>query len=214
MVPYDDRVLTSPDARDRPRRGPFERSPGVVDVQERDLRLIQQAEGYLELELPLEARRHLAQIPREHHDTFEWNFLMAETYRALGEHQEALAYLDRARAIEATHVAVHVSMGWCLKRLGRLNRAIETLLEANAICENNPAEDGHALVMYNLSCYYALAGKKELVLLWLGRALEREPSYGRMIPNEHDFDSVRDDEDFTQLVESHKPISEPSNPAQ
>jgi hypothetical protein len=55
--------------------------------------------------------------------------------------------------------------------------------------------------MYNLSCYYSLAGRKDEMLDWLARALDKEPGYRRLIAAESDFDHFREDADFRRLTQ-------------
>ena len=57
------------------------------------------------------------------------------------------------------------------------------------------------IVLYNLSCYYALAGDKDHALSWLGRALRMNRSMVKLVPEETDFDALRNDPDFQHLLE-------------
>ena len=71
------------------------------------------------------------------------------------------------------------------------------------------------VVLYNIACYYSLAGDKAQALSWLGRALRmetalrkqmtEEPEFGRkslreLIPDEPDFDQLRNDPDFQYIA--------------
>ena len=58
----------------------------------------------------------------------------------------------------------------------------------------------NAVVLYNLGCYYALAGDKELALSWLGRAIRREQRFRALVGNESDFDEFRQDPDFQFVI--------------
>ena len=57
------------------------------------------------------------------------------------------------------------------------------------------------LVVYNMACYYALAGDKENALSWLGRSLRMDREFLHKIHDETDFDSLRNDPDFQHLLE-------------
>ena len=57
------------------------------------------------------------------------------------------------------------------------------------------------VVLYNLSCYYALAGQKTQALSWLARALRMDADLRRLIPDETDFDPIRNEPEFIKLVE-------------
>lgn len=56
------------------------------------------------------------------------------------------------------------------------------------------------IVLYNLSCYFSLAGDKAQALSWLGRALRIEPTLRELIPDESDFDPLRNDPDFQFVI--------------
>jgi hypothetical protein len=56
------------------------------------------------------------------------------------------------------------------------------------------------IVLYNLACYFALAGDKAHALSWLGRAIRMESSLRELVPDETDFDQLRQDADFQMIV--------------
>lgn len=162
-----------------------------------DRNRLAEAEGYLELELPRMALDTLFRVDRAHQDAFEWHYLAAESYRQLGEFDEALPHLETARRQRPDEIALYINLGWCHKRLGELERAIESLREAEPRCRQRGDK---ALVYYNLACYYALAQDKPRVLDYLKRALQLDEDYRNQIPDEPDFDSIRDDADFRNLA--------------
>ena len=171
-------------------------------VQVSDARLLEQAEGYIELDLPQPARKALQLVGPESRAGFEWNFLIAESYRAENLYDLALPHFEKAQQLKPDLIPIYISLGWCYKRADQLGRAIEALHEADRQCEKSENGDSHALVMYNLGCYYALAGQKPEMLYWLGRALGKEPEYRKLIPEETDFDHFREDPDFHHLAEA------------
>ena len=57
-----------------------------------------------------------------------------------------------------------------------------------------------AVILYNLSCYWSLAGNKTQSLSWLGRALRMDHELRRLIDDEADFDSLRNDPDFQLII--------------
>ena len=61
---------------------------------------------------------------------------------------------------EPQHVHIWLALGWCYKRNGRIDLAIESLEEALA------AEPNDALVHYNLACYWSLAKNKRQALAY------------------------------------------------
>jgi hypothetical protein len=55
------------------------------------------------------------------------------------------------------------------------------------------------IILYNLSCYYSLAGQRTPMLRYLAEALELHPHFRDEIPEESDFDRFRNDPDFVRL---------------
>jgi tetratricopeptide (TPR) repeat protein len=165
-----------------------------------DQRLLTAVEGYLELELPDRAFDLLDRADPLLRATFEWTFLFGEAHRGKGDFKAALCILEQARALRPQNSAVYLSIGWCLKRTGQLRKAIATLHEAEQMCRQIGDEDGRALVMYNLSCYYALAEKKTEMLAWLEKALRQRPELRELIADELDFARFHQDADLQELM--------------
>jgi hypothetical protein len=80
---------------------------------------------------------------------------------------------------------------------GVIDRARETL-EAS----------GYATPLYNLACCEALAGRKEDAIGHLRLAFERRPSLRELAKDDTDFDPLRDEPAFRELVGSSRPISD------
>lgn len=160
----------------------------------RTQQILRRAEGYLELGMPRHALDALESIRDP--GTFIGRASQLEGYalRALGRYEDAIAPLTAAAARTPNDIHVWLALGWCYKRIHRLDLAIEALEQA---LEASPDE---AVIHYNLSCYWSLAGNKERTLEYLSRALELEPDYRDMIPSETDFDPLRSDPDFRSLA--------------
>lgn len=157
-------------------------------------RILREAEGYLELEMPRFALDVLLRIddPGTHHGRLL--HLRGEALRALERYDEAIVSLGRAADLSPSDIHVWLALGWCHKRKGRLDLAIEALEHAQEV------EPGEALIYYNLACYWSLAANKRHVLSLLSRALAIEPDYRDLIDGEPDFDPMRDDPDFQSLT--------------
>lgn len=168
-----------------------------------DCRLLEQAEGYMTLELPLLAvdqLRHCSQVAR---NSFAWNLLMGEALRNAGQWQEALPLLERAHNLRPDALAVLLSLGWCFKRASQIDRAIHSLQEAAQLCDKCDRKR-LPLVHFNLGCYYALAGRKRDAFDYLARAVRRDVSLLDAIAAEEDLAELRADSEFQELVEKLK----------
>jgi tetratricopeptide (TPR) repeat protein len=81
-----------------------------------------------------------------------------------------------------------------LYEAGEYEAAIEM---ARPIAEANPQ---YGAVLYNLACCEALAGRKEDAIGHVGIALERRPSLRELAREDSDFDSIREEPAFKELV--------------
>lgn len=157
---------------------------------------IAEAEGYLLLDMPGHALAALHEVSEEEEATAsEVNFLRGDALRHLGKHEHALLEFDKAYARNPDDVSLLMAMAWCYKRTDRLMQAIDSMEHAYRISPKAP------VVLYNLACYWTLAGNKTQALSWLGRALRMDDSFRKLIPEEHDFDPIRQDPDFRRLLE-------------
>lgn len=157
-------------------------------------RTLREAEGYLELDMPQAALQVLSRI--ESPGTFRGHFayLQGEAYRSLDRFSESIDWLRKASDFSPSNTHVWLALGWCHKRTGRLDLAIEDLehaLEADA---------SQAIIHYNLACYWSLAGNKKQSLGYLARAIRMDANYRDLAADEHDFDSLREDPEFQALT--------------
>jgi mannose-6-phosphate isomerase-like protein (cupin superfamily) len=81
-----------------------------------------------------------------------------------------------------------------LYEAGEYEAAIE---KARPIAEANPH---YGAVLYNLACCEALAGHNEDAIGHLGTALERRPGLRELAREDSDFDSIREEPAFKELV--------------
>ena len=162
----------------------------LTDPNSQRRRRLEAARGYLLLEMPDHAFKELQQIPGPTVDDFEVFQLCGEAWRQKQEYEDALVAFELAEIVGPGDLAVALGMAWCYKRIGELSNAITVMESAYRRHPDAP------IVLYNLSCYLALAGDKERALSWLGRALRMQPSFRKLIPDESDFNELRHDADF------------------
>lgn len=160
----------------------------------RRTQILMAAEGYLELQLPEQALAELQRLDPADRRTSEALYLTGEALRALERYREAIPVLKAAADKAPSKLNVHLALGWCYKRVGRIESAIEALQEA---LEDNLEE---AILHYNLACYFSLAGHRELALSHLSQALSLDGSYRDLIGREADFDSIRSDPEFQAIT--------------
>lgn len=153
------------------------------------------AEGYLTLSMPDHALRELERIDQPRMCLIPYYRTRAEALRQLGRHEEALQSYGRVLAEVPNDILALVGMAWCYKRLGRIGKAISATEQAYRVDAKNP------LLLYNLACYYSLAGQREQALSWLGRALRMRKSLVELVRSEPDFEPLREDAGFIFLID-------------
>ena len=124
----------------------------------------------------------------------EAQLIRGRAYQLKQDYRRAVRSLRVAQRHDAKNIHIHLSLGWCYKRLGKLELAIQALENALDVDNAEP------ILYYNLACYWSLAGNVGLALSYLGRALQMRGDYRDMIPQEPDFDPVRNHPEFLSLT--------------
>ncbi len=164
--------------------------------QVRQEKLQREAEGYLELGLPRHALDALGRLDDptglEGHTLYLWG----EALRELERYSEALTPLAQAAEAEPDNSHVWFALGWCYKRTGQIDMAIDSL---ERVLVSDPIQP---LAHYNLACYWSLAGDKGRALKSLTQALDIAPKFRDLIDDEPDFDSMRFEPEFQALQDA------------
>ena len=160
----------------------------------RRLQVLQHAEGYLELGMAVQALTALDALDEDAGQDGSSLYLRGEALRALERYDEAIVALREAAEVLPENIHLWMALGWCYKRTGHLEQAIEALEMALAV---EPAE---AILYYNLACYSSLARHKSEALDYLSQAFELDGAYRDLVHQEPDFDSLRHDPDFQALA--------------
>jgi len=121
-------------------------------------------------------------------------FLRGYALRLMDRYTDAVLSLREAADLEPEDISSRLALGWCYKRLRRLDLAIESLEEALAV------EPTTAIVHYNLACYWSLAGNVKLAVAYLSQAFDLEPEYRDLVQHEVDFDPIRNHPHFQALT--------------
>jgi tetratricopeptide (TPR) repeat protein len=176
----------------------------------RKQQLLREAEGYLELITSFDdqfapamslrkkiAERALAVLKRLPPTSgFRGHalYLEGQALRALQRYGEAAEPLRQAAELDPENIRLWLALGWCYKRTGRLDLAIQALEEALCV------DSSEAIIHYNLACYWSLARNAKLSVAYLARAFELDPNYRDHVLTESDFDPVRNHAEFLSLT--------------
>lgn len=168
--------------------------------------ILRQASGYIELgellvesdrPLPASAARLLgraldllAELPEPTRSLPGTRLLEGEALRALGRWHEALEPLRSVTAQDPKRLEAWLGIGWCLKRLGRLDEAIAVLEEGLEAAPRQP------ILHYNLACYLSLGGSVQAAIEHLARAIAIDGRFRDLTEVEPDFDPIRSDPRF------------------
>ena len=136
----------------------------------------------------------LAEVPESEPADTQCLLLEGEALRALGEWQAALEPLQTAAAGGPARVEAWLGLGWCLKRLGRLDDAITALERGRTVSPQQP------ILLYNLACYHSLAGNVSAAIENLTQAIALDARYRDLTGSERDFDPIRADPRFVAVT--------------
>ena len=167
------------------------------DIQQQHA--IEAAQGYLMLDLPDAALRRLGIFTDLAVTPPAVEQLRGEAFRLTEDYERALQHFERVPDDAEKNLDLQMGKAWCFKRIGRLDKAIESM---RAAYRGSPKV---AIVLYNLACYFSLAGEKEESLSWLARAFRLDNSLRKLVPSETDFDPIRNDQEFIYLMQLSEP---------
>jgi len=172
--------------------------------------ILRQATGYIELgellvdantPLPASARRvferaleMLDDLPEPTRSLPHAKLLEGEALRALGRWEEALVPLRTVTESEPDRIEAWLGLGWCLKRLGRLDDAIAELNRGILAAPRQP------ILHYNLSCYLSLDGSVQAAIEHLTQAIAIDGRFRVLTEAEPDFDPIRTDPRFVAVT--------------
>lgn len=145
--------------------------------------------------MPQQAIDVLARLGETEASDTQTLYLRGEALRALDQYREALVPLGRVAEAEPENIRVWLALGWCHKRTGRIDLAIDALETALTVDPEEP------LIRYNLACYWSLAGGKRQALTYLEQAFALDSNYRHLVEHESDFDSIRSDPEFQAICE-------------
>ena len=111
--------------------------------------------------------------------------------------EKAITAIDEAINLEPQEVLYRANRGIILARAGRYTEALAECEQA--IKQDRKHESGY----YGKACYYALQGEIGQAIDNLQKAIDIAPRFSRSEAKHNpDFDSIRDDEKFRDLMQS------------
>ena len=161
---------------------------------------LDEAEGYLMLDLPERSLQILESRPDWLNMQFEASFLRGEALRSLKHYREALRPLEMAAALRPTDTRVALALGWCYKRTNRLAQAIDSLERA---LRANPEERCCTTTWPATGAWPVIAAK---AVDALATALEYDAELRPLIADESDFQHLRGNPAFERLL-GHAPLA-------
>lgn len=157
-------------------------------------RLADQVDGWLDLRCPERALELVDPLVASVEAKAMGLSLRVRANVRLGNYASALADLAELRLEHPLHDWVDLTEAWCRRRHDDLPGAIrctEQLLSRN---------HRHHIARFNLACYLALAGDKDRAIDELSIACGIAPECRGFAIEEPDFDCLRTDERFRQLL--------------
>jgi tetratricopeptide (TPR) repeat protein len=168
--------------------------------------ILREAAGYIELgellaqpDLPtpphaekllLRGLAAVRQLPEPTRSRPDARLLEGEGLRALGRFEEAIPPLTAVTEEHPERIEAWLGLGWCLKRIGRLDAAIDMLRKGLAASPQQP------ILFYNLSCYFSLDGNVAAAVEHLTQAIALDDRFRDLTQLEPDFDPIRKDPRF------------------
>lgn len=173
-------------------------------------RNLRQAEGYLELAslfdnsfsleqlqktvLADQCIRTLNQIHKPGRYAAQVIYLRGQAHRLAERHRLAINDLKVAWRLVPGNVHTSLALGWCFKRLGQFDQAVQALQDAV------DEDDEIGILHYNLACYLTLAHRFADAITHLARSIEIDEQFWYRAAGEPDFDAIRQYPGFRQLA--------------
>ncbi len=159
-------------------------------------RLLNEAEGYLELQMPQQALRALERIDDPATFRAQWLYLQGLAQQQLGDLDRAVALLEDAVELAPSNLVMHLALASLLRQQGRIAEAIRRLVR---LMQESPELAAEAPLHYTLARLYSLNGDKEHLLWHLSKAVELSPELREQLSQEEDFRPFAGDPDFQAL---------------
>lgn len=159
-------------------------SPVMISTSQR----VRYANGYTELGLLEQAEAELAAIPSEQGELPAVLAAHAELAMAAKRWSEVVRFGRRLTEVAPANVQGWVWWAYALREMQQIREARSVLLQIDA-----SHGDDHAVVPYNLACYYCLLGELDTARQYLARACELDASFKDSAATDPDLEGLRTD---------------------
>ncbi|HEB52211.1 MAG TPA: tetratricopeptide repeat protein [bacterium] len=166
----------------------------IFPVPEKFTRLVDQIDGWLELRCPERAIELLPPLLNAPEARACGLSLRIRALLRMAQYDAAIVDLGELRKLHPQDDWVDLTEAWCRRRRGDLDgaiRCVEQLLARN---------HRHDVAHFNLACYLALTNQKDRAIDELSLACGLNPDCRAYAVDEPDFDGLRTDERFRQLL--------------
>lgn len=166
-------------------------------------RLVDQIDGWLDLRCPERALDLLGPLLADPDGRRAGLVLRVRALARLGDYATAVRDLDELHQTGTADDWVDLTEAWCRRRLHDLPGAIRCTEQL--VARNRRSDIGH----FNLACYLALAGERDRAIDVLSLACGLNPECREFARDEPDFDGLRTDPRFRQLLRQVAADGEP-----
>ena len=149
---------------------------------------VQYATGYIALGLLDQAEAELAAIPSEDRELPDVLAAQAGLAMAAKRWTDVVGLARRLTEVEPADVQGWVWWAYALREMQQIREARSVLLQVEAI-----HGDDHAVVSYNLACYYCLLGEIDTARRYLSKACKMDPSFKESLATDPDLEGLRAD---------------------
>ena len=149
---------------------------------------VQYASGYIGLGLLEQAHAELAAIPDAESELPEVLAANAELAMAAKRWTDVVRFAHRLTEVEPGDVQGWVWWAYALREMQQIREARSVLLQIDAT-----HGDDHAIVPYNLACYYCLLGELDTARRYFSKACKMDPHFKESLATDPDLAGLRAD---------------------
>ena len=149
---------------------------------------VQYATGYIGLGLFEQAQAELAAVPDAERELPEVLAAHAELAMAAKVWTDVVSFARRLTEVEPGDLQGWVWWAYALREMQQIREARRVLLQIEAT-----HGDDHAIVPYNLACYYCLLGELDTARRYFSKACKMDPHFKESLATDPDLTGLRAD---------------------